>query len=113
MNNITIKKENLQKAYDEGDKTQKEFLETLCPDEFKSKIEYDSSKIYAVCGFATIYKLHELDGKYMFCDMANSSSGWTGKHTSVEGVLKSAEDEEVEVFDNQKDFFTWALKQVS
>lgn len=113
MKEIKLKPENLQKAWDEGCDSTKKALENIAPDyKFKKKIKFSKQKVYAFSRRGEIYKLIDcLSSRYLWSRMGNTYNHCYGLHFSTNEALESAK-EKVEVFDNEKDFFKWALKQV-
>lgn len=93
--------------------TAKETLKTLFPEVFK--MEFNKDKIYAFKHiYDNIYKLHRgVDGIYKWLSLGSSFRQWNNDYKSGEEALESFKEKNIQVFDNQKDFFTWALKQVS
>ncbi len=114
MKNITITKENLLKAHSEGCDDTKKVLENLCPDEFEKKIEFRTDKIYAFKKGGEVWKVNIASGVYRAIPMKDSWDEWLERE-KPEDLLSAITDKgfKVEEFDNQKDFFTWALKVIS
>ncbi len=114
---IKITKECLQRAYDEGCEDVKKVIKTLCPDEFEKKIEYDKCKIYAIKNHVVCFLCEQTDDNYVWMPISNTDGrhAYNGyKSRSGEKAIAYIKDiEAIEVFDSQKDFLTWALKQVS
>jgi len=111
-------KENILKAHSDGCDDVKKVIENLWPDELDKKIEYYEDKIYAFYdnfneNIKVIHREAYEAGKFKGYKL---TSGGTSNHErdsfkdTVESVSGS---NKIEIFYNQKDFFTWALKQLS
>lgn len=73
-------------------------------------------KIYAFKGAGDyIYKLHHSGSKWGFIDMGSSICFANGSFASMENALTYTMSDRVNIyeFDNQKEFFKWALKELS
>ena len=118
MKEIILKPENLQKAWDNASDESKRVLEEAAPDfEFEEKIKYEAFKVYGVAGdHRTIYILIYIDNrKYAFAPIGDMDLICLDTYNTPEDAIASVLNLglDVEPFDNQKDFFTWALKQLS
>ena len=114
---IELLSKNLQKAWDNTCSDCKNLLENLHPDYvFKKEIEYDPDKIYGFVQGDDIGMIVEAgDGRhsivYLESDRYWDDQSW-GEGQQALSYLSTADNVKIEVFDNQKDFFTWALKQI-
>lgn len=104
-----ITEEAILKAANECPDTKK-VLEILFPDAFKNEV--DEYKIYAFNGSGDkIYKLQRIGKSWAFCDLRTSVCMADGSYDSIQQALSGREN--VKVFSTRKDFFKWALEQVS
>jgi len=114
MKEIKLKPENLQKAWDKGCSDVKEILEMLHPDfEFEEKVEGDECKIHAFASSAGVFIANKIkEGKWSLVNMS-SPSLICYKMETLNKIISSCKRDEYGVFDNQKEFFEWALKQIN
>lgn len=61
------------------------------------------SKIYASEPF---YKLHRINGQWMFCSLEGSVGGGTGVYNTAKEAIRSVYE-----FETAKEFLQWALEQ--
>ncbi len=116
--NIEIKKEDFHNFYDSLCDEYQEKVRKLCPDEFEDEIKYNSEKLYAYARKGLdgleITLLREGSDYKMFWSVLNTTYNKVGSaYNTAQEALNEYKHEGIQVFDNQKDFFTWALKQVS
>ncbi len=109
-------KEGIQKAYDEGCEDVKKVIKNLWPEEFEKKIIYDRDKIYAAHNGSHVLKL-TTNWTYddFYWSYLDRTEGFNARASTAIQSIKEAEYRayKIEVFDNEKDFFTWALKQIA
>lgn len=110
-------KENILKAHSEGCDDTKKAIENLWPDYFnKSNVKFNSSKIYAIyhdAGISVIHdSVHESERYSAYTLEANGNGYGTNDGENWDDITNDWGNE-IKVFDNQKDFFTWALNKVS
>ncbi len=111
MKNITITKENLQKAYDEGCDDTKKVLKNLCPDEFEKEMEIEKGKINACLLDRNVIYIEIQRSKYRAVELKTDESYNNGWH-DIDGFKNHWGNMEWQSFDNQKDFLEWALKAI-
>lgn len=93
--------------------TAKEILNTLFPEVFK-EVSYNNCNIYAIYvrELNEIYKLHLIDETFAFISISGSIRRWNSLFDSPNKALNSIKGIDIQSFDNHKDFFEWALKQI-
>lgn len=108
-----ITEEAILKAANECPDTKK-VLKILFPDAF-SEIQYEQGKIYIVISNfdGALFKLHEFGKEWMFCEMNSSECGHSGTHDTAQKAINNIDGCKLQVFDNEKEFYKWAVKQLS
>lgn len=103
------------KMHDAGCSNVRKALKNGFPEFFEDEIKYFSDKIYAF-KHATkcIHVLTEIPegddrGKCYFTEL-NTTDMYAGYISSSAQELIDSRKEDIKVFDNQKEFFSWALK---
>lgn len=110
--NLTVA--DLRRAHDSVScSTAKQVIKALKPEAFEDGIKFDPEKVYAIIYSNRIYKLHKLNGKYMFCGLDETCTGTTGFHdTAEDAILKEKKTgSTVMEFNTQKDFINWCYEQ--
>lgn len=70
--------------------------------------------IYAVKSPHSIFKLHKVNDRWMFCDMKNSNCGHSGIYETLERTISVAmEKDNVFEFDNLVEFSGWLRENIN
>lgn len=115
---VKVLEENVLKLHAKGCDEIKEAMETLCPDLFEPDIEFDKDKIYAYCFRLTlrhrIRVMTKIDREFAWVNLDSTHSQGPMYSSGKKALANKAHDQYavLQTFDNQEDFFKWALKQV-
>jgi len=110
-------KDNILKAHSDGCEDVKKVIENLWPDEFEDK--YDETKIYALHNRTTnniniIHKISDSSGSLFHCFNLFANGDGVCSENDFDSLIKNVNNyHRVESFDTQKEFYKWALKQLS
>ncbi len=74
---------------------------------------FPTCKIYASAYKETVYKLHKVNSKWMFCSLSNSICGASGAHATAEKAIVANLSYKVFEFDNKREFLIWAIDIVT
>ena len=115
MSTVTLKKENVLKAYEDGCEDVKKVLENLHPDLFEPKIKYEDHEIIGflqegMVGTILMTSSGSYNVVYLISTSYWDSSSFNDGQKALDYLLSSDGVDQIKGFDSQQDFFKWCVK---